>query len=380
MKRTRLLALASALLWITIGAAVVPHAIAAEPFDGELGFLFGVDRADPDLTVSGGADVSPLFGLRFASRIARPTNWFLDGVYGQHETPLGEDSKMLELRTGLERLMPIGNGDLNWFLAGAVGVSTNDFPAGLEDVNRPLLSGGVGLARNYTSGIFRAEFRAEQLVGDNGLGGAAITNLQFLLGWSFGLRSPKSDTGNRDSDGDGVRDADDRCPDTPPGARVDARGCPKDSDHDGVYDGIDRCPDTPAGTKVDAWGCPVPVHKALFEEKKKKLVLEGVNFEFNSAELTHGSYAVLDDVAASLKDWPEVRVEVGGHTDYMGDDAYNQRLSERRAAAVRDYLISKGVAADRLTAKGYGESQPVSDNGTAEGRAKNRRVELTKLD
>ena len=379
MRTPRLPALASAILWLTLAASAIPPAQATEPFDGEFGLLLGVDRADPDVAgLNGKTDLAPLFGLRWASRIGTPTNWFLDGVYAQHQTALGENSKLVEVRTGLEHLMPIGTGDTSWFLAGAVGAASYDFPTGLEDVNRPLISGGVGLAQQYSSGIFRAELRAEQLVGDNGFSGAAVTNLQLLLGWSFGLRSPKPDSGG-DRDGDGVRDADDACPDTPAGARVDARGCPIDSDGDGVFDGIDRCPDTPPGTKVDAWGCPLK-RKALFEEKKKTLVLEGVNFRFDSAELTNESSAILDDVAASLKDWPEVRVEVGGHTDSMGEDAYNQSLSERRAGAVRDYLISKGIAADRLTARGYGESQPISDNATAEGRAKNRRVELTKLD
>jgi OOP family OmpA-OmpF porin len=184
----------------------------------------------------------------------------------------------------------------------------------------------------------------------------------------------------KDTDGDGVLDGIDKCPDTPKGATVDATGCPKDTDGDGVLDGIDKCPDTPKGEKVDAVGCPLPKSAPLFTPEKKTLVLEGVNFEYDSATLTPGSLAVLDTVAASLKDWPEVRVEIGGHTDSRGSDAYNEKLSEKRAASVLEYLASKGIDAARMAAKGYGESKPIADNATDEGRAKNRRVELSRLD
>ncbi|HMC83069.1 MAG TPA: OmpA family protein [Candidatus Polarisedimenticolia bacterium] len=184
-----------------------------------------------------------------------------------------------------------------------------------------------------------------------------------------------------DSDGDGVPDGIDRCPDTPAGVKVDERGCPTDSDGDGVPDGSDRCPDTPRGVEVDASGCPIQRKAApLFEANRKSLVLEGVNFETDRAVLTSDSMGVLEKVAASLRDWPEVRVEIGGHTDSTGSDAHNLNLSQRRAEAVRSYLVDQGIDASRLTAKGYGEKKPIADNKTREGRAKNRRVELTRLD
>ncbi|HKY32753.1 MAG TPA: OmpA family protein [Candidatus Polarisedimenticolia bacterium] len=184
-----------------------------------------------------------------------------------------------------------------------------------------------------------------------------------------------------DSDGDGVFDGLDRCADTPRGAKVDAYGCPVDSDHDGVPDGIDQCPDTRRGTPVDAAGCPsVPKAEPLFQAERRTLVLEGVNFETNKADITPESVAVLEKVAASLKDWPEVRVEIGGHTDSSGAAAHNQELSQRRAESVKSYLEAKGIDPSRMAAKGYGENKPVADNKTKEGRAQNRRVELTKLD
>jgi outer membrane protein OmpA-like peptidoglycan-associated protein len=106
-----------------------------------------------------------------------------------------------------------------------------------------------------------------------------------------------------------------------------------------------------------------------------------VFFKFDSAELTDDSIAVLDEniargQAVKLLQNPAVRIEVAGHTDSVGNDAYNQLLSERRANTVRDFLISRGVPADRLTVKGYGETDPIADNSTEEGRAKNRRVGL----
>jgi outer membrane protein OmpA-like peptidoglycan-associated protein len=114
----------------------------------------------------------------------------------------------------------------------------------------------------------------------------------------------------------------------------------------------------------------------LFEKGKTSLTLEGVTFITDSAELTAGSKRILNRVAASLKEWPEVDVEVEGHTDSVADDAYNMDPSQRRADSVREYLISRGVGASRLTAHGYGETRPVASNNSTEGRAKNRRVEL----
>jgi OOP family OmpA-OmpF porin len=105
-----------------------------------------------------------------------------------------------------------------------------------------------------------------------------------------------------------------------------------------------------------------------------------VNFEFNSAELTSQAKAILDRVALSLAEWSEIRIEIAGHTDSQGDDAYNLGLSTRRAEAVRAYLAKKGVEASRMTARGYGETRPIVQERTREDRKKNRRVELKKLD
>lgn len=169
-----------------------------------------------------------------------------------------------------------------------------------------------------------------------------------------------------DSDGDGVPDSRDRCPGTPAGAKVDQYGCELDSDGDGVVDSQDKCPNTPAGTPVDNHGCTLAVEYKL----------EHVNFEFDSATLIADSSAMLDEGVKILKRHSDMKVEIAGHTDSSGNDEYNQGLSERRAQAVADYLIAHGANASMISVKGYGESEPVADNGTNEGRAANRRVEL----
>ena len=140
-----------------------------------------------------------------------------------------------------------------------------------------------------------------------------------------------------------------------------------DADGDGVVDNFDRCPETPAGTRVDGNGCTLP----------EILKLEGVTFEFDKATLTANAKTVLDELVVPLMNrYPDMIVEVAGHTDSKGSDSYNQRLSDQRARSVVDYLTLKGVELHRMTARGYGESAPVADNATDAGRELNRRVEL----
>ncbi len=175
----------------------------------------------------------------------------------------------------------------------------------------------------------------------------------------------------KDSDGDGIFDYMDVCPNTPQGAPVDKRGCPLDSDGDGVPDYRDQCPETPAGLKVDETGC------AVVTEGKKLLVLEGINFEFGSWKIVPESKRLLDDTALkALKESPNLRVRIEGHTDSVGPDAYNMNLSRQRAEAVMNYLVSQGIDYDRMEVLGKGEGYPVASNDTEEGRAHNRRIEF----
>ena len=137
---------------------------------------------------------------------------------------------------------------------------------------------------------------------------------------------------------------------------------------------------TPAPAYV-APAAPAPAYVAPAQPAPvpQKLVLEGVNFDFDKATLRQEDMAIIDRDVTALDTWGNVNIEVAGHTDSRGSDGYNMDLSQRRAEAVRNYLVGKGIAADRLSARGYGESQPVADNATDEGRFKNRRVELVRL-
>lgn len=183
-----------------------------------------------------------------------------------------------------------------------------------------------------------------------------------------------------DSDGDGVPDVKDRCPDTPRGVKVDASGCPLDSDGDGVPDYLDKCPGTPPGTKVDAQGCPIPVAtKSAEVTAAGTWIYKGVQFEINKADLKPSSYPVLDEIADGLMSQPAIKVEVQGHTDNTGKADYNMGLSRRRAQSVCNYLIEKGIASERLIPIGYGINRPIASNKTREGRERNRRVELKPL-
>lgn len=188
-----------------------------------------------------------------------------------------------------------------------------------------------------------------------------------------------------DADHDAVYDGLDRCPGTPVAAMVDSEGCPIDSDGDMVFDGLDRCPDTARGTRVDAQGCPEGNEPSAFNSpspspQHEALILQNVTFEPNTATLTSESKAALDEVAAMLKARPLASFEIAGYTDDSSSPAYNLHLSQRRADAVRRYLIAQGVAGDRLQAHGYGEDNPIADNDTPQGRAANRRVEIAEID
>jgi OmpA-OmpF porin, OOP family len=142
---------------------------------------------------------------------------------------------------------------------------------------------------------------------------------------------------------------------------------PVDSDADGVEDGVDKCPGTLKGAKVDGEGCVV---------EEQKISLPNIEFESGKTVLAPGGKQKLEAVVEFLNNQAGVQVDVFGHTDAQGKDAYNQQLSDGRAKAVMDYLVSRGIPADRLSSRGFGETQPIASNETAEGRAQNRRVEL----
>jgi OOP family OmpA-OmpF porin len=182
--------------------------------------------------------------------------------------------------------------------------------------------------------------------------------------------------GIADSDGDGVADGKDRCPNTPRGVSVDRVGCPLDSDKDGVLDDQDRCPNTPMGTKVDSKGCPIPQPTLGAVTEAGTYVFKGIQFENNKSDLRASSYPTLNEIAEALKARPEMDVEIQGHTDSRGNHDYNVNLSQKRAESVKAYLESRGVDGKRMVPRGYGPDRPIAANDTAEGRATNRRVEF----
>jgi OOP family OmpA-OmpF porin len=141
----------------------------------------------------------------------------------------------------------------------------------------------------------------------------------------------------------------------------------QDSDKDGVFDDRDKCPDTPLGTKVNKDGCPFAVCKVITLDLK---------FAFDKAVINPDDYEQLKAVAVSMMDFDTATVLIEGHTDSKGTTAYNMKLSQRRADAVRNFLLKEhGITAARLTSKGLGEAKPVTSNDTEEGRARNRRVD-----
>ncbi len=307
------------------------------------------------------------FGGRLGFYFVR--NLMIEADISRTETdgPLGSRVTYTPIHARLIYAVPL-HSRVSFLLGG--GYTRNEFGTGFTDENG--VGGLAGFRFGFTENVaLRIDGTADYMPSptsgaDNALNWGAQAGLSLILG----RRGP----GDRDRDG--VTDDLDACPNTPMGEAVDSRGCPlpKDSDGDGVIDPNDACPNTPAGERVDARGCP-----KLFEEGRTELVLEGVNFEVNSAQLTPTAQAILDRVAPSLVANPEVRVEVAGHTDNTGARSYNLTLSQRRAESVRNYLIQKGVPAAQISARGYGPDNPIATNATRAGRAQNRRVELRRI-
>lgn len=266
--------------------------------------------------------------------------------------------------------------------------------------------------------------------------------------WSLGKE--------KDTDGDGVKDKDDRCPDTPRGVKVDQKGCPFDRDKDGIADHIDQCPDEkgtqvlqgcpdrdsdgvadrddacpdaagPVSANKSISGCPDKDNDGLIDSKDRcpdqkgtpelegcpdqdtdgiadiddkcpdvtgirdnkgcpevkeevkqlfEQALQGIEFETGKDIIRRSSYPILDNVVKVMNENPAYLLDINGHTDNIGDKAFNMELSQKRADAVKNYLASKGIDQKRLSAKGFGDTLPVADNRTGAGRAKNRRVEF----
>jgi OOP family OmpA-OmpF porin len=240
----------------------------------------------------------------------------------------------------------------------------------INNKNMSILDFGVGAKYWLADNIaLRADLR------DNMVFDEHLHNIEATLGVVFRFGGDtKTASAPLDSDGDGVFDPQDKCPNTPAGVAVDKDGCPLDSDGDGVPDYLDKCPDTPAGVAVDKDGCPYPEKVVILaaepkvEEKvaavQKKaavvvLAFQDIHFDFDQSTLTPEAKVILKRDIKLLKDNPNAKIRVAGYTSASGTEEYNQKLSERRAKAVQEYLIEEGVISrDRLATIGYGEHNP----------------------
>lgn len=322
-----------------------------------------------------------------------------------------DDKADLSYGLGLDALLTQRNDKFGSFLLVGAGALREDISR-IESV-APYVNIGAGFMgripfmNNFS---YRAEVRAVADFNKDGAPGRdedlfiePRVNLGLVYGFDYGAAAVAAPA---DTDGDGVLDASDLCPSTPPGTPVDPTGCPAaalDSDGDGVLDPLDQCPNTPTGMVVDAAGCPPPVEgvnpdldsDGVRNEADKcpdtppsfkvdtvgcmveqTVALQNVNFEFGSDELTAGAKAILDGIAGSLLAQSSVKVLVTGHTDALGPQSLNLSLSQRRARSVMVYLVGKGVEPPRVAAEGEGEFSPVASNDTEAGRAQNRRVEF----
>jgi len=342
-------------------------------------------------------------GKNFAPNWAAEFNYSNGGFDGSNGAKLKLNQYSVDLlrkfnplpESTIQPFLLVGAGGMDDRLTGFKRTSTfaGEVGAGLLWGLRPM----EGPTRLYvrTEAKYRKEF-ATTSYGASDVGDV-IFGVGLQLAWGAPTPRPVEapPAPPADSDHDGVPDSIDQCPNTPVGAKVDARGCEFDSDGDGVVDRLDQCPDTPKGTPVNAVGCPldsdgdgvpdaqdlcpntpkgdkVDVHGCTI---KDEINLPRVHFATDSAVLTADSSAELDDAVATLKKYPELVVEVRGHTDDRGTKKHNQVLSQKRAESVETYLKDHGVT-NKLSAKGFGKEMPIADNKTEEGRAKNRRVTL----
>ena len=291
--------------------------------------------------------------------------------------------------------LPMMDGKLIPFLSAGLGAINFDSPDDGSSADF-LVNYGAGLNYYLTE---RLALRGDisHLITFN----PSYNNLLYTIGASYLIGGAKKEAPKPpDTDGDGVIDDNDKCPGTPAGVTVDAVGCPLDSDKDGVYDYLDKCPETPQGVAVDAVGCPpdrdgdgfadyldkcpdvpgpgtvdgcpVPVEEAAPVVRMRL----NVEFDTDKADVKTVYHDEIGKLAEVLKKYPETTAVVEGHTDNRGSDNFNLLLSQRRADSVRQYLIDKfGIDEARIKATGYGETRPIADNATDQGRLANRRVE-----
>lgn len=388
-------------LIVAAGGASVAHAgdVAVGAYVGHLG-----TPAAADLPSASTA------GLRL--RYYVDDNWAVEGSAGGFGT--SNLHGVIDPRLEIQRFFgstPYDN--IRPFLAGGFGVLAFD------GRGHDLWDAGLGLnAALWPALDFRGDLRYRILRTYQSEAWPKSSESGFFLTAGLELHPPHAPPPPPppppDTDGDGFLDAQDVCPTEPEDVdgTLDQDGCPDpDNDNDGIYDGSDSCPSAPEDPDQfeDENGCPDPDNdqdrvpderdaapnapetyngyqdrdgapdEIPQELQKFTGKIEGIKFETGKSVIQRSSNKTLDAAASVLVKFPEIRVEVQGHTDDVGDDARNLTLSQARAQAVVDYLVGKGVALDHLVARGYGETQPTVPNDSTANRALNRRVEFVIL-
>lgn len=289
-------------------------------------------------------------------------------LLGSHDGDAGNDADVEEfIVEGMYHLTGMANEKFKPYLAAGLGHADFDYDAAGGGTDTRLLIGpGMRYALNDKWST-KADLRWVTTDSDASNEALLTLALSYALGKTASPAAPMP-AKPLDSDGDGVIDSQDQCPNTAAGIQVNAQGCELDDDGDGVVNSMDACPNTTAGAKVDAKGC------ALKLTRTESISLS-VTFASNSDLIEARHNSELAKVAKFMKEYPTVSGVIEGHTDDTGKASYNMTLSQRRADAIVNELVSEfGVAADRLSAKGYGEEQPIASNDSAEGRQQNRRV------
>jgi len=317
------------------------------------------------------ADDAPAFGLGIGRYLNDRWAFELSGLAGDHDRSPSGDLDLTSLSVDVLRQFNTGSHVSPYLTAGIGNLKNEVSPGSTRDDF--MWQAGAGLmirAWENSAGTSSFSIRPEaKLRWDDAGRAGKLKDVLLGIGFQFGFGGSKAVAAAPVVAAPAPAPAPAPVVVAPPPVVV-APPRPMDSDRDGVFDDKDQCPGTPNGAAVDDVGCV----------RKGSITLAGVNFENNSARLLPESLSVLDTVAADLKRYPRLKVEVQGHTDSVGSDAYNQRLSQSRAESVRDRLITQGVDAAQLAAKGYGEAQPVTTNATPEGRSQNRRVAMAVLE
>jgi len=353
----------SALSLMSVNPAIAGEETGLNIFGGATHYLFG----DNDISDTSGG----VLGLGYKLS----EHWGIEGTYidlGNTDMDLiggGDvDFDISGYRADLlYHFSETASGVIPYLAFGAGEFDVDPDLAGVSSDDQTFVNIGGGFKKYITDNLaFRGDLRAIRNTSESSTDLAMMVGLDYFFGSRGKKVAPVA--APLDSDGDGVYDDQDRCPNTPAGVAVDSNGCPLDSDGDGVYDYKDKCPNTPAGARVDEDGCQYVVKETVSVELE-------VLFDLNKAVVKPAFYEEIKNVGEFMKLFPSTSATIEGHTDSTGDDGYNQGLSERRANAVRQVLIDQhGVDASRVKAVGYGESQPRADNDTKEGRQQNRRV------